>query len=276
MKTKLPIGIQVYNLRDLLENTPENFRSVMQQVKDLGYEGVELAGTYGLSPEEIRDTLREVGLVPVSAHVPFDEMEADIEKVVRDYKTIGCKYIAVPYLPEELRPGTEKYAYVLDSIRKFADYSTAHGLPMLYHNHDFEFYKMPDGEYAFDYMYRTIPQEILGVEPDTCWIKVAGEDPAQYLRKYADRCHVIHIKDFYKEGKTARMYKLLGVEEEETAAADDGVFEFRPLGEGMQNWEEILAAAEETAAEWLIVEQDEHNGIGAIEAARRSMEYLKK
>ena len=44
MSKTLPVGIQVYGLRDLLENTPENFKNVMQQVKDLGYDGVELAG----------------------------------------------------------------------------------------------------------------------------------------------------------------------------------------------------------------------------------------
>ena len=53
MSKKLPVGIQVYGLRDLLENTPENFRDVMQKVKDLGYDGVELAGLYGLKPESL-------------------------------------------------------------------------------------------------------------------------------------------------------------------------------------------------------------------------------
>ena len=54
---KLPVGIQVYGLRDLLEKTPENFKSVMGEVKKLGYDGVELAGLYGLAPEYVRDTL---------------------------------------------------------------------------------------------------------------------------------------------------------------------------------------------------------------------------
>ena len=36
MSKKLPVGIQVYGLRDLLEDTPENFKSVMQSIKDLG------------------------------------------------------------------------------------------------------------------------------------------------------------------------------------------------------------------------------------------------
>ena len=65
MSKKLPVGIQVYGLRDLLENTPENFKNVMQKVKELGYDGVELAGLYGLTPEYVKEVLDEVGLVPI-------------------------------------------------------------------------------------------------------------------------------------------------------------------------------------------------------------------
>ena len=55
MSNKLPIGVQVYGLRDLLENTPDNFKNVMQQIKDMGYDGVELAGLYGLTPEYVKE-----------------------------------------------------------------------------------------------------------------------------------------------------------------------------------------------------------------------------
>ena len=41
---------RVYGLRDLLENTPERFEEVMTRIKEMGYDGVELAGTYGLEP----------------------------------------------------------------------------------------------------------------------------------------------------------------------------------------------------------------------------------
>ena len=43
MEKKLPVGIQVYGLRDLLENTPENFKSVMTKVKEMGYDGVDFS-----------------------------------------------------------------------------------------------------------------------------------------------------------------------------------------------------------------------------------------
>ena len=84
MSNKLPIGVQVYGLRDLLENTPDNFKNVMQQIKDMGYDGVELAGLYGLTPEYVKETLDEIGLIPISAHVAFAEMMENLDQIIKD------------------------------------------------------------------------------------------------------------------------------------------------------------------------------------------------
>ena len=105
MKT-LPVAVQVYSVRDDAER---DFKGTMQKIKDMGYDGVELAGLYGMKPAEVKAILEEVGLVPLSAHVPFQELEADIEGTVAQYKEIGMQYIAIPYLMEEDSPGTEKF-----------------------------------------------------------------------------------------------------------------------------------------------------------------------
>lgn len=271
---KLPVGIQVYNLRDELENKPENFKNVMTQVKEMGYDGVELAGLYGLEPTYIRDVLAEVGLTPISAHVPIADMMEDLDKVIADYTTIGVKYIAVPYLPEEYRHNTPGYPVIIELMKKVGTALKEAGIKLEYHNHDFEFVKLPDGTYGFDDIYKQIPSDILKVEPDTCWIKVAGQDPVAYLRKYGERCEIVHLKDFIKEGEPKNLYKLIGTEVEE-AEEDTGIFEFRPVGFGQQIWEPILDTVEEIGAKWVIVEQDEHYDISCMEAARRSREYLK-
>jgi sugar phosphate isomerase/epimerase len=43
-------------------------------------------------------------------------------------------------------------------------------------------------------MYETIPT--LQAELDTCWIRVAEEDPVQYIEKYSGRAPVVHLKDY--------------------------------------------------------------------------------
>lgn len=271
---KLPVGIQVYGLRDLLENTPDQFESVMKSVKEMGYDGVELAGTYGLEPAYIRDTLAAIGLVPLSAHVPLVDMMEDIEKVIADYSVIGVDYLVVPYLPEEFRHNTPGYPVVIEAMKKIGAAVTAAGMKLLYHNHDFEFVTLADGSYGFDDIYTQVPEDLLRVEPDTCWIKVAEQDPAGYIKKYGARCEVIHLKDFIKEGKPQNLYKLIGIETEEVAE-DTGIFEFRSVGFGQMLWEPILAASVEAGAKWVVVEQDEHYDLSPLECARRSREYLK-
>lgn len=274
MTKKLPVGIQVYGLRDLLENTPEQFPVVMKQVKELGYDGVELAGLYGLDPTFIRDTLAEIGLTPLSAHVPLADMTADIEKVIADYQLIGVDYLVVPYLPEEYRHLTPGYPVVIEEMKKIGAAVKAAGMKLLYHNHNFEFVRLEDGTFGFDDIYRQVPADLLMVEPDTCWIKVAGQDPVEYIHKYGSRCEVIHLKDFVKEGNPQNLYKLIGIETEKKEE-DTGFFEFRPVGFGQMLWEPILNASLEAGAKWVVVEQDEHYDLPPMECARRSREYLK-
>ena len=103
MKT-LPVAVQVYSVRD---DAAADFAGTMKKIKEIGYDGVELAGLYGLSPAQIKSAIEEAGLVPLSAHVPFQELAADMEGVVSQYLEIGVKFIAIPYLTEEDLPGGE-------------------------------------------------------------------------------------------------------------------------------------------------------------------------
>lgn len=269
---KLPVGIQVYNLRALLQDTPERFEEIMTKVKELGYDVVELAGTYGIAPEKIREILDKVGLRAVSAHIPLAEMMADTEACAKAYKTIGIEYAAVPYLPEEQRVGTEVYPHILEEIARIAKVFAKYDIPLLYHNHDFEFTRIENGKYALDDMYDQIPD--LSAELDTCWVKVAGEQPVEYIQKYAGRLPIVHLKDFIKEGDPANMYELIGIEVKEEEKKP-GFFEFRPVGFGMQIWEPILNASVEAGAKYVIVEQDQWYDLCPLEAARRSREYLR-
>ena len=95
---KFPNGLQLYSVREDME---KDYKGTLEQVKEMGYDGVEFAGLYGCTPKQIKEELDRLGLIPVSAHVPFVEMMADPEKVIGAYKEIGCPYIAIAYLTEE-------------------------------------------------------------------------------------------------------------------------------------------------------------------------------
>ena len=271
MKT-LPVAVQVYSVRDDAER---DFKGTMQKIKDMGYDGVELAGLYGMKPAEVKAILEEVGLVPLSAHVPFQELEADIEGTVAQYKEIGMQYIAIPYLMEEDRPGTEKFLKNIETFKKIGEACKKVGITLLYHNHDFEFQKI-DGEYGLDILYKRVPADLLQTELDTCWVNVGGEEPAAYIEKYAGRAPVVHLKDFVMPGKKpAKLYALIGIDDEQQAE-EGGAFEMRPVGYGAQDFPAILAAAEKAGTEWVVVEQDEPTkGLTPMECAEKSIGYLK-
>ncbi len=275
MSKKLPVGIQVYGLRDLLENTPENFKNVMQQVKDLGYDGVELAGLYGLTPEYVKEVLDEVGLTPISAHVAFADMMEDLDTIIADYSKIGVKFLVMPYMAEEYRPANpEGFKEFLPLLNKVGEKIHNAGMTFLYHNHDFEFVKMSDGQWGYDVMFDAIPHDNLMSELDTCWCDVATGDAPGFVRKYTDRIPIVHLKDYIKKGEVKNMYKLIGIEEEESAE-DTGYFGFRSVGFGQMIWEPVLEASLDANAQWVVVEQDEHYELEPLECARRSREYLK-
>ena len=264
----LPVAVQLYSVRDDMK---EDMRSVLERVKSRGYDGVEFAGLFDKNPEEIKKMCDEIGLVPISAHVPYVDMVKDIN-ILKAYKTIGCKFVVVPYLIPEHRPGTEMFAEVIENIKKIGAAAKELGMTLLYHNHDFEFMKL-DGKYALDVLYDEVSADLLQTELDCCWVNVGGENPAGYIRKYAGRCPVVHLKEFYGE-KSDDMYELIGIDK--VAPKRPSNFEFRPVGSGVQNFPEILKAAEESGATWVVVEQDNPSmGLTPMECIAKSREYLK-
>jgi len=236
-----PVAVQVYSVRD---DAKADLRGTLEKIKAMGYDGVEFAGLYGNSPKEIKAMCEEIGLVPVSAHVPYLDMVADPEGVLSQYAEIGVAYVAIPYLTEEYRPGQEKFAEVIENAKMLGKVAKTLGIQLLYHNHDFEFDKI-DGKYALDILYEEVSADLLKTELDTCWVNVGGEVPADYIRKYTGRAPVVHIKDFFGK-KSENMYELIGIADKRPARPDG--FEFRPVGSGMQDVPAILAAAKDAGA----------------------------
>jgi len=270
---KLPVAVQLYSVRDEME---KDFYGTIKLMKEIGYDGVEFAGLFGQNPEEIKAFCDEIGIVPISAHVPYYDMLENPEAVLSDYAKIGCKYVAVPYLTEECRPGTDGFAATVEGIRKIGEAAKALGIQLLYHNHDFEFVKIGE-EYALDVLYSTIPEDLLKTEIDTCWVNVAGVNPAEYIEKYSGRAPVVHLKDFKKSGdKLGKLYDLIGIDDEAQAEEEEDTFSFMPVGHGVQDMPEILAACEDAGAQWVVVEQDSPaKGNTPVNSVTLSREYLK-
>lgn len=262
----VPIGYQLYSAR---EDVAQDMNAVFQALSAMGYDGVEFAGFFGHSAQEIKEMLEANHLQAVSSHVPVQEIERDMYGTIAFHQQIGCRYIAIPYLDDSRRPGTPGFAGMIQLIYRFGRLCRQAGIQLLYHNHDFEFVPV-SGEYGLDFLYDAIPEKLLKTELDTCWVKYAGEDPAAYLRKYAGRAPVVHLKDYVGKKGEGTPYGLIG----QSKQADAVAFEFRPFGHGCQDAKAVVEAGIDAGAEWFVVEQDQWYSRTALEAARMSIDTL--
>ncbi len=247
--SKVPVALQLYTVRDELA---KDFKGTVRQVAEMGYAGVEFAGTGGLSASEMRDLLSETGLQPAGSHIPLDAFEKGLDEVISYNLDIGNGYVGVPYLPNDLHnpQGFRKLAAFLNKIGPTIKDA---GLALYYHNHAFEF-EVNDGVRGIDILLQETDPDLVKLECDVYWVYYAGQDPASLIRANAGRFPLIHLKDM-------------------TGAGDERTF--AEVGEGVIDFEPIFAASEAQGAEWYIVEQDRCSR-PSLESAEISLRNLQK
>ena len=265
--SKIKVALQVYSVRD---DAARDFVGTIGKIAAFGYDGVELAGTYGLSPKRIAEVVNGNGMTCISAHVGYGELLQS--ETIAAYKAMGCKYVAIPHMTLDKIFMSDERDTVVENIKKIGKECKENGMQLLYHNHDFEFTKLEDGTYILDKLYELVPPEYLMPEFDTCWVKVAGEDPVAYINKYSGKTPVVHLKDFVGS-KSANMYELIGVDKKADTPAEK--FAFRPVGHGVQDFPSIIDASIKSGAEWVVVEQDMSYNSAPLTDAKKSREYLK-
>ena len=268
--SKFKIAYQLYSAR---EEAQKDLSGVLRIIKSQGYEGVEFAGFYGHSAEEVKKMLELHELTAVSSHVSLDLLREDVFGIISYHQKLGCEFIAIPYLSEEERPGTQGFADLIPKIYFIGSLCKKAGIQLLYHNHDFEFEPFSGG-YGLDFLYSAIPSDILQTEIDTCWVKYAGIDPAAYLLKYEGRAPLVHIKDFVGFKGESSPYLL--TDQKDNPNVNIAEFSYRPLGYGIQDLPSIINSAIQAGAAWLIIEQDDSPDRPPLEASAMSIQTLKK
>ena len=261
------VGLQMISVKDL---TPNDIIGVLEEVAGLGYEGVEFArGFFGKTAEEIKEACDRFGLKPVSDHVFIELMREDIGAVIRNCKILEMPYIAFPgpgmdthHAPEE------KIRGLISEIREMAEKYKENGIQCILHSPMELYEKDENGEVLFDRILREIPADLLQAQIDTAWALVGGMDPADYIRKYAGRCDVVHVKDFQPPIPTQ---EVMAARRDEAYKLDANV------GEGVQDVPAIIKACRESGVKWIIVEHMEKEHYeDSIASVKVSLDNIRK
>ncbi|MCM3749356.1 sugar phosphate isomerase/epimerase [Paenibacillus pasadenensis] len=248
---KPQVGLQLYTLRD---QTEKDFLGTISKVADMGYNYVEFAGYFNTSPEDLNKVLQETGIKAVSAHVGLnfnnpEKMQQDLAEQIEYAKAIGLKYLITPWAPLPENPELSDVESLVATLQKAAKQVKEAGLTYGYHNHDFEFKKV-DGKPVIDHLLELIPAEDMIMEFDLGWVHMGGQSPAEYVKRYAGRTPIAHLKDF-----------------------GDGRRDTE-VGSGSVDFDTVFSIAEDAGIEYFIVEQEEF-AKSSLESAKLSLDYLR-
>lgn len=200
----LPLGIQLYSVRDLL---PNDYNGTLKKIGERGYKECESAGYYNHSVAEVKSALDQAGLKLVSAHYSMGALQQGIDDAIEFNKQLGTVEYIICASPAHKDPSSQKpgehtftlddWKWNADQLNKFSEKVHAAGLKLGYHNHYTEFHEV-DGRSPYDeLMSLTDPNKVV-FEMDCGWVTVGGGDPIALLKKYAKRIVMLHVKDFKK------------------------------------------------------------------------------
>ncbi|WP_233568244.1 sugar phosphate isomerase/epimerase family protein [Cohnella faecalis] len=204
----------------------------------------------------MKQALADNGLHASSAHVGLtvnepEKLEENLKQQIEYAIELGLPKFVVPGYPLPENPTAGDVAKFIDTLGRAADVVTAAGLAFGYHNHAFEFKPAPSGKLIIDELLESIPANKLFAEFDLGWIKVAGQDPAAYVAKYAGRLPLVHAKDFKPDGVDTE------------------------IGRGTVDWDTALAASEQAGVEYVIIEQERYD-ISSLESAQLNFAWFKE
>lgn len=240
-------GLQVYTVRDAIT---ADFDAAFKAVKDAGYEYIELPHLFSKSADELKKYFDTVGLKVASIMFSPAQLENEKEMIISACKTLGCRFAVCPAIAGEFRniEGFTRHAEMLDAA---AEKLKSAGITLAYHNHAFEFDKLPDGRCGYDILFGCT--KTMSFEPDVYWLAFGGQDPLAMMRKLQGRMPIVHLKDM-----------AAGAEKK-----------FCEVGCGVLSMNDIIALAKKMNVEFAFVEQDANYAVSSIESVKLSRKALR-
>jgi sugar phosphate isomerase/epimerase len=274
------IGVQMMMLKGKVEEL--GVYETMRKLNELGYHAVEVS-QIPMTAENVAELKRastdfnikiaalSAGLDPILPGAPGETLTSDFDKIVSDCKTLDCQFLRIGMMPLNIMDDKKKIMEFIDRAEVMAERLAEHGIELYYHTHHLEFQKF-DGEYLLDLIKNNTSK--LGFELDVHWIQRAGENPVEFIKQYAGRISLLHLKD----------YRIGQMDLSDVDFKDMGKFfsiftntiEFAEVGEGNLDMKAIIEAGLESGSEYFLVEQDDTYGRDPFDCLKISAENLRK
>lgn len=222
-----PLGLQLIifgGKYDINTQTDE----ILDAIADTGYSAVEGGARDAVS---YRKKLDERGLRYGGSHVSPGAL-GNLTPLIDYLRVMDAHDISNSGLMQWNNRTADDYKQTIkvlnDAGRKLRD----EDIHLHYHNHDFEFDKVDGDKTGFDLLLDGLDPQAVDFCIDVAWVQKGGHDPAEFLRRHAERIGYIHLKDYNADG-------------------------WAEVGQGVLDWPSVMTAlAELPLVRWAMVEQD--------------------
>jgi sugar phosphate isomerase/epimerase len=261
------MAIQLYSVRDEMRADP---MGTLTQLANMGYTHVEHANYvdhkfYGWTAVEFKKVLDGLGLKMPSGHTvlggnhwndDLKDFTDDWKKLVDDAAYMGQEYVVSPWLDASLRKTYDDLVRFMGIFNKCGELCKKSGMRFGYHNHDFEFSEVLNGETVFDIMMKNTDADKVVMQLDTGNMYVAGALAKDLLEKYPGRYDNIHLKDMVRK-------------------ANGESFESTVIGKGLLPMKEIADLARDSGTTLFIIEQEAYQGKSPMDCMVENFAMMK-
>ncbi|MCI8390797.1 MAG: sugar phosphate isomerase/epimerase [Roseburia sp.] len=271
------IGIQMSTIKAKVDEL--GAYETLKACAEMGYHCMEVS-QIPMTPENVsgmRKACDEFGikiaantaaLEPMMPGMPGEFLTTDFDKIVEDCKALNTDMLRIGMLPMTCMGSREKALDFVKRADEMAERLGEHGIDLYYHNHHVEFVRY-DGQYLLDIIKENTKK--MGFELDIHWIHRGGENPVEFIRQYAGRIRLLHLKDY-------RIAPPQMPEGEFDIKAFMGTFfnlvEFAEVGEGSLPIKECIEAGFAGGSEYFLIEQDSTYGRDPFESLKISRDNL--
>ncbi|MBC8234194.1 sugar phosphate isomerase/epimerase [bacterium] len=217
------IGNHTYIFHQYGYNPVEQLDEIFDIVADAGFEAIELSPPFleiNNYEEQIRNALHRTGLgfVGASNGQPLWDVEQR-DSIISSMEIYSDKLAVFGEVLCGTSCSGKRYAQrtetendqVIQMWTEVAEMFRSKGITLNYHTH---------GESIEDIRHVTenVPADLLPLGPDLDWLRVGEVDPEEFIREYADRLVMMHVRDYHIGG-------------DRTEALGEGDADYRRLGQ---------------------------------------------
>ncbi|CAM02532.1 sugar phosphate isomerase/epimerase [Saccharopolyspora erythraea NRRL 2338] len=197
------LSAQLYSLRDRLAADRD---ATLLRLAGIGFGHVEPFGLgapdrtrseRSASARALRSALDAAGLSVSAVHAALPR---DAAELAEECAILGTATAFVPHprlvdgFDEDTFADPGRVDALADVLATAAEALAPHGVRLGYHNHWFEWARLPDGTTGHDRFWSRAGDR-LAAEVDLYWAAAGGAEPAAVLSNLGDRVLAVHLKD---------------------------------------------------------------------------------